>query len=91
MTFQFSVPHPEGKLEVKTLLFAPLFAVENLSGVKILMSNPVISRACTAILRALPGHLKLPRTSARLISPTLSRRCVCGVGGGLQCLQMTGA
>ena len=44
-------PPPRGKLEVKTLLFAPPFTIENLSGVRILISNPVI-------FPALLGHLK---------------------------------
>ena len=44
MTFSFKCPAmsptPGGKLEVKTLLFAPPFATENHHGVRILMSKP---------------------------------------------------
>ena len=60
-------PPPQGgKLEVKTLLFAPPFTTEHLPGVSILMSKPCHIPYVTA------GTLEkqLPRTIARL-SPTL--------------------
>ena len=54
--------HPQGELEVKTLLFAPPFAIENLPGERILMIKPP-QFPCTA----------WDGTLARL-SPTLPRR-----------------
>ena len=58
------------------MLFAPTLAIENLPGVRILMSK-LHHFPCTA------GTLEklLPRTLAQL-SPTLPRICVCGGGGG---------
>ena len=60
-------PHPGYKLEVKTLRFALSFAIENLPGVRILMSNSIISPA-------LRRHSKSNSPHFSPAIPTLLRR-----------------
>ena len=81
-------PTPRWQTEGQTFALRPDIAVENLSGVRILMSKPR-HFPCTA--GALEKYLS--RTLARL-SPTLPHRCVYGRGGGVvtnDCCIISGA
>ena len=70
-------PTPRGKLEVKTLLFAPPFTIENLPGIRILMS-----KSC---------HIPLKSNCPALQPIYHPPFPVCVWGGGGGGIQMTGS